>query len=336
MNICYGDTGWGFFFFICEILIIFILGFFYSRNTYIIFKNGEQSQYEFFDWILIFLSSLQIYILFFSLIVGFFFGFVLVSEILKFSQNMIISGILLSQILIWSKFAVTDKLVKIFIFFLISFDFIIFLSGIYSEYSFFEANYCTSDSINFLIVFGLIINLGLIAYTVYKNFEEKKDVKSLNLILEDKNNLDQILQRLTVNIKTMKKYYLIIIIAFTVSFLIDIYFKFTMTNQILNSNSTNISTPSVSDNRLTDENTIGNFTVHKLTNSTHNYTDLVEEILICQYYGNFKSNFYLKEYLICFLSFLFRDILPHVYIFLALFYYKHFISSRSSSFIELI
>jgi hypothetical protein len=336
MNICYGDTGWGFFFFICEILIIFILGFFYSRNTYVIFKNGEQSQYEFFDWILIFFSSLQIYILFFSLMVGFFFGFVLVSEILKFSQNMIISGILLSQILIWSKFAITDRLVKIFIFFLITFDLIIFFSGLYSEYSFFEANYCTSQSINFLIVFGLIINLGLIAYTVYKNFEERKDVKSLNLILEDKNNLDQILQRLTANIKTMKKYYLIIIIAFTLSFLIDIYFKFTMTNQVLNRNTTKIPSSVLGDENFTDENILNNVTIDNLTNSTQNYTDLNENIYVCQYYGDFKSNFFLKEYLICFLSFLLRDILPHVYIFMALFFYKHFISSRSSSFIELI
>ena len=109
-----------------------------------------------------------------------------------------------------------------------------------------------------------------------------------------------------------------------------------MTNQILNSNPTNISSSTVSGNWFTDENKIGNFTIHNLTNSTHNYTDLIDEMLLCQYYGNFKSNFYLKEYLICFLSFLFRDILPHVYIFMALFYYKHFISTRSSSFIELI
>ena len=321
MNICYGDTGWGFFFFICQILITSVLGFFYMKNTYNIFKNGEQSQYEFFDWILILLSTLQIYLLFFSLIIQFFFGFVLLSELLKFTQNMIICGILLSQILIWSKFAVSDKLVKIFIFSLIIFDLFIFFAGLIMEYSFFIVDYCTSQSLNFLVIIGLIVNLALIAYTVYRNFEEKKDVKSLNLIVEDKNNLDHILQRLSTNIKTMKKYYLIILISFTLSFLIDVYFKFSLTNEINNGNTLDSIIP-VNNN---------------LTNNQNNYnTTFIIDSSTCEYYGDFNENFFLKEYLICVLSFLFRDIVPHVYIFMALYFYKHFINSRSSSFIELI
>jgi hypothetical protein len=348
MNLCLGTTGWSLFFSICEIIPIIILGFYYTKNIYFIYKNEQEERYEFLDWILIYLSTFQIYLMLFSLILGFYFGFTLILEIFKFSQNFLISGILLYQILIWHKYVVTYDIVKYFIVALCAIDFISLIIGLNFEFSFSDVSGCRSDTVLTLVCAALCIDILIISFAVYKNLEEKSDSKSLNILVEDQHNLNDLIQRFATNIKKMKKYYLIIVIAFTLSYFVDLYFnvfmhtykidfeeigilnnkKFENLNQNLN-------------NSLTINNS-SNFSNNTILNLHANETNLSDNLNYtinngtCYSNTDFGEYFSFKEYLVCSISFFFRDLGPHIYIFLALFIYKPNINSRSSSFIELI
>ena len=54
----------------------------------------------------------------------------------------------------------------------------------------------------------------------------------------------------------------------------------------------------------------------------------------CNYYGNFEDQFGIRQYFLCCIAFIIRDLSPHIYIFFAIFFHKPESISRSSSFIE--
>jgi hypothetical protein len=305
MNICYGTTTWAMFFTIFEIFISICVGFYYTRSIYFIFKNEQSYRFEFLDWIIIIISQIQIFLTFISILIGYYFGLTVLLEILKFSQNFIIGGILLYQILIWHKYTITQEIVK---YFMITLFLIVALTFIWTfifEYSFLSIEKCKSNAVILIIFISLISNILIILFAIYKNLEETNDeTKSLTKLVEDQHNLNDLIQKFASNIKKMKKYYLIITVLFTLSFFVDVYYKLIMTGKVITTNSLNES--------------------HK------------DNFSACIYYGDYSNNLGFKEFLICSISFLFRDIGPHVYIYLALFYYKPNINSRSSSFIELI
>jgi hypothetical protein len=331
MNICTGTTGWSLFFSFCEILSIIAIGFFYTKTVYSIYKNDQKEKFEFLDWILIYLSIFQIYFMFFSFLIGFYFGFILILEIFKFSQNFLISGILMYQILIWHKYVVTYDVVKYFIVVLCSIDIISVTIGLAFEFPFFDVSGCKSSTIVTLIMLALTIDILIISFAVYKNLEEKNDSKSLNILVEDQHNLNDLIQRFATNIKKMKKYYLIIVVTFSLSFFVDLYFNLFMRNQ-------------TGDPKTEINNLFSNNTNSSLITNNSNYTSFESNSdtypnnssISCNSNSNFGENFSFKEYLICAISFFFRDLGPHIYIFLAIFIYKPNINSRSSSFIELI
>lgn len=345
MNICLGTTGWSLLFSICEIIPIITIGFYYTKNIYFIYKNEQQERYEFLDWILIYLSTIQIYLILFSLVIGFYFGFALILEILKFSQNFLISGILLYQILIWHKYVITYEIVKYFIVALCAIDLISLIIGLKFEFSFSDLSGCRSDTILTLVSVALFIDILIISFAVYKNLEEKSDNKSLNILVEDQHNLNDLIQRFATNIKKMKKYYLIIVITFTLSYFIDVYYNIFMQTQKLEFDEIgliNVKNIKFFGNSESFNNQF-NFSLkfNNMSNSG-NHSDFFNNLNNtvtdepCYSNSDFGEKFTFKEYLVCCISFFFRDLGPHIYIFLALFIYKPNINSRSSSFIELI
>jgi len=178
-----------------------------------------------------------------------------------------------------------------------------------------------------LIISGFIYNVIIIIFTLYRNFEDPKNVNSLNLLTDDQHNLNNLIQRFTNNIKTMQKYYFIIVIAFTFSYFVDIYFQFFKTLNITELPNDNLNS------------TITAIIYPYSNNSTfnNNFTITIENAeKSCYRYNNLGNNFFIVEFFICTISFFIRELTPHLYIFLALFKYKPNINSRSSSFIELI
>src|SRR5690349_10515191 len=99
MNICYGTTGWASLFTICEHAMLLGIGIFFTKSTYQIIKNKELNKFEFLDWIIIYLSIAQIYLLILSLLFNLFLGMSIILDVLKFSQNAVVGGVLLYQIL---------------------------------------------------------------------------------------------------------------------------------------------------------------------------------------------------------------------------------------------
>lgn len=323
MLICTGNTGLSSFLSLCEFTLITILAILYTKNIFRIYKEDEIEKYEYLDRILMLLSSCQIFLLFIVFLSSEYFGISLIYEVLKFSENAIICGCLLFQIMLWQHYSVTFYLVKHYIIIMVIFDVITILCGVSFEYSFFEVNTCPSLIMIILSLIGLFFGLGIMGYAVYKNFEEKTDVSLHSLVVEDHYNLNNIFQKYANSIKKMKKYYLLIIVSFTLSYFVDIYFKLIMTRDI-------------EDNIDNNAGIQSNYTYTNITNIYNSNTTLPANEENCSYYGNLGDEFYFKEYIICTLSFFFRDLGPHIYIFLALFVYKTNAISRSSSFIELI
>jgi hypothetical protein len=327
MYICYGNTAWSAFFTICEVSSTLILAFLYTTNIIKIYKNGLKENYDNLDLILVFLSIFQIYFMLCKFIFSDYFGFTLFQETFKFSQNLIISACLLFHVMLWQQSSVTLYLIKHYILLMIIWDLCTIIFSFIFESSFMEINFCKSIILIILAIIGLLVDLGILSFAVYKNFEDKADV-SLNLIVEDHYNLNDIIQKYTSSVKRLKKYYLLIVVSFALSYFVDIYFKLIMTswggeNNILNNKTNTLYNQTIIPNEMYSNST-------KIS-SIHNRTDTG-----CSYYGNLGDNFSIKELIICSVSFFFRDLGPHVYIFLALMIYKPSVVSRSSSFIELI
>jgi len=401
MYICYGNTIWGFLFFIIEIMSLAILTYLYTKFTMKIRKNNEIHNYEKLDLIIIFLSIFQVYLMLFSLVVSNNFGFSILQEISKFTQNMIICGCLLFQIFLWQKYPIAIYIIKNYVYIFTCFNFFILICGFFFEYSFLEVNFCFSVILKILPVLGFIFNLLLISMALYNNYQEQNESRKKGVLIYENDNLGAIIDKYASSLQKMRKYYLIFIIYFTVSYFVDVYFKFS--NIRYDDNITNASNGNKKNNVI--NNTVTYYRLNKFPTTEQNLTDFYQErnkyninnfldisvdnnitkhlleenylthsndkkyskklveknekvkniesiieneiftkrkkifimryISACEYYKDLGDKYNFKELLVCFISFVFRDIGPHIYIFISLFLYKPETLSRSSSFIEI-
>jgi hypothetical protein len=334
MYICGGNTIWAYTFTLIEYILIALIAYLYTTSVIQIYKNKETYNYENIDLILIILSLVQVYILVLEIFTDTYIGFKYMIGIFKFSQNSIITGCLLFQIMLWQHYQITLTIVKYFIMSMIIFDVVTIFIIMMFETSFFEINYCRSLVLCTLVVVSIAMDVGVLLYALYKRFMENNENSSLNLLTEedDQYNLSKIIQKYTYSIRTMKNYYLIITAIFTVSFIIDIYWKFYLTgtrnedsgglNAVNCANITNDANNVTFNSTLLLEETMGDSCIGKANNNT------------CYYYGNLGDDYSFTDFLLCNFTFLFKDLSPHVYIYFALFRFKHNLISRSSSLIE--
>jgi len=361
----------------------------------------------------------------FSLVFQNNFGFSILQEISKFTQNIIICGCLLLQIFLWQKYPIAIYIIKNYVYIFTLFDVFILLCGFSLEFSFLEVNFCASVILKILPIIGLVFNLLLIAMAIYNNYQEQNESQKNGALIYENDNLGAIIDKYASSLRKMRKYYLIFIVYFTLSYFVDVYFKFSNIRYddaiySSNSNSSNLNGNSSLDNSFKkgsmNKNIYsrrqaasyifgrimpavdyfeGNFTLRSY-NKENNQTDFLFEkdfaslisnlssnnnnnnnrilnedrnrsssgqgksfssnnddpyknkkknsnfsvfitryISACEYYKDLGDKYSFKELLVCFISFVFRDIGPHIYIFISLFIYKPESLSRSSSFIEI-
>lgn len=314
MNICTGSSSWSSFFTHCEILLTIILFGIYLRKIIKIIRNQEINMYEKLDLLVIILSVLQIFLYIFFFVIKEYYLISLAISILKFSQNSIICCLLL-VIIMWKYSSITFLIINYFMMIILISDIVFCIFGLI-EYSPFETQYCKPKIEFILSLFGLIVNILVLCCSFYFSSTGNEEESQKNqLIDDDQYYINNIYNKYVDNIKKMMKSYLIITIFFLISFGIDILFNALEQN-------INIIVPN-------DNNKISSISD---TNNTINGKNT--EIFLCPYYGNFDTKFGFKEYLICCISFILRDLSTHLYIFFALFFFKPENISRSSSFIE--
>jgi hypothetical protein len=344
--------------------------------------------------------------MFFSLVFSNNYGFSILQEISKFSQNVIICGCLLLQIFLWQKYPIAVYIIKNYIHIFTAFNILILLSGFLFEFSFTDTNFCLSSILKILPVMGFGFNLLVITMALYNSYEEQNEVGKNGGLLHENDNLGAIIDKYTSSLQKMRKYYLIFIISFTLSYFVDIYFKFSnvsndnlykfqnTTNIVRNiPNKIYISFNTSYDNlnanvgnsyiyynntlnqdnktfdnfkrdatnpfnfakfnsiedkepndilkkdedyyplrKLIESNLEKNVTLENLNKNEINVNKLISA---CDYYKDLGEKYSIKELIVCLISFAFRDIGPHIYIFISLFIYKPETLSRSSSFIEI-
>jgi hypothetical protein len=426
MYICNGTTIWGLIFKIIEISLISILAYIFTRNYIEIRRNNEFQNYEKIDLIILLLSIFQIYLMFWSIILTNNFGFSVLQELSKFTQNFIIAGSLFLQIFLWQKNTFAVYMIKNYNLILILSNVFILISCFFFEYSFNELNFCYSLILKILPSIAFTINAFVISLTIYYNYQE--EIESINCagLLIENDNINNIIHKFKSSLQKSRKYYLIFILSFTLSFFVDIFFKFSgvsvpissnpnsnkfkdeiflnikydskilnenlnvekkilnilnkkiidinkinnnenlnfkkeiefllnnlnknldynnddnINNTLYNKNNNNkISIYSFNKinenlndlNKSNNSNTLNNFNNSNNTNKTEN--EIIKNINGCIYYKNLGDNYSFKEMLVCFIYFFFRDIGPHIYIYISLFKFKQESISRTSSFIEL-
>ena len=100
MNICKSDTGWGTVYAIMEYTTFGIIIYFYTRSVIKILKNEHIPEY--LDKLIIFLSTIQIYLLLISQLFRNLNYFLRIAiELIKFNQNSIVCGYLIMQLLVY-------------------------------------------------------------------------------------------------------------------------------------------------------------------------------------------------------------------------------------------
>lgn len=407
MYICYGSTIWGYFFSFFEILSIFYLAYLFSKNMIKIKRNNEIKNYESLDLIIIFLSIFQIYLMFFSLTLNNNYGFSILQEISKFTQNIIICGCLLFQICLWQKYPIAIIIIKNYVYIFTTFNILILICSFLFEYSFLEKNFCFSIILKILPIIAFVFNVFMITMAIYNNYREQYESNKRGGMINENDNLAAIIDKYSTSLQKMRKYYLIFIIYFTVSYIVDLYFKFSSIKYEVGSlNEYNVNNSSeispyrslheLSKNHIKFDDSSDtlkkNYNVslafagseemhqynlyyklgenHILSNiivgSNEKQYEEIKNILMssrlliesqsnqkekpinvllnnnkskyinaCEYYNDLGDKYSFKELLVCFISFVFRDIGPHIYIFISLFLYKPETLSRSSSFIEI-
>lgn len=307
-----GSSNWSSFFTLCEILLTLILFGIYIRKIIKIIRNQEINMYEKLDLLVILLSVLQIFLYLVFFVIKEYYFISLANSILKFSQNSIICCLLL-VIIMWKYSSITFLIINYFMMTILISDIVFCIFGLI-EYSPFETQYCKPKIEFILSLFGFIVNIIVLCCSFYFSTKgSEEEILKNQLIEDDQYYINNIYNKYVDNIKKMMKSFLIITIFFLISFGIDILF---------NSLDQNIKQVITNDNNLISD---ANSTTLNGNNT---------EIYLCPYYGNFETNFGFKEYLICCISFILRDLSTHLYIFFALFFFKPENISRSSSFIE--
>ena len=356
MFICNGTTFWGYLFKFFEIIIIIFLGYIFTKNIVSIKINNELQKYENIDILILSLSILQIYIMLVSIGFSNNYGLSIIQEIFKFTQNFLIAGCLFLQIILWQKNSFAVYFVKNFIVFLLIFISIIMITSLIFEYTFSEIDFCLSLILRILPIISLFLNVVIVSITIYNKYREQNEQSREAEFLIQNDNLNNIIHKFKSSLQKSRKYYLIFILSFTLSIMVDIFFKFSYVNlnKISNDKSKEIKINSL---RLTDfysknePKNITSYYIYFEKNKTYNRkfdnffvfnkkeenktSNEFYSINACIYYKNLGENYSFRELIICFIYFFFKDIGPHVYIYISLFKYKQENASRTSSFIEI-
>ena len=301
MNICTGSSGWASFFSFCEVIFTSVLLVIYLRYMLKIVKNKEVSNYEKLDVLVILLSIIQIvlYIIYFIFKEYYFIS--LLVTILKFSENAIICCLLL-VIILWKYSSITYLIMNYFIISIVIAAIAFFVFGLIEHHPF-ETNYCKPKIECILSFLGLLFNIVVLCCSFYFSSMEREEAQLKNQLMQgqdDQYYINNMFNKYVDNIKKMMKSYLIITILFLISFSIDIIF---------------------------------NVLKQKVVTITTDETTKVETPT-CNYYGNFEDQFGIRQYFLCCIAFIIRDLSPHIYIFFAIFFLQPESISRSSSFIE--
>ena len=312
------------------ILIILLLLIYLKKiNDLIKFPNIS---YDKIDLIIIYLSSLQLFLFLIRLIKDYNIFSVLIS-INKFSQNLMICALLMLYIIgKYEKGKAT--LIKYFLVTLLILDILIFLIYINDSQPFDTKD---NETIDHLIVY--IFCLILDCFIWYKSFINKKMMNNKIEENYEKNKLDNIInkeeklienhinnkeiinekengfintiyfQNLN-NVVIIISIYFYILLAFLISYFIDfvLYFSYNTINDNNNNNNSN---------ETNYNNTI-----------TNNSTEINNKI--CFFMENSLDTFTFWNLLKCFIFFLFRDIVPYFVIYLMFFIYKLKYYHRSS------
>lgn len=305
MNICTGTTAWSHFFSLCEIVLTSGLLFFYLKAIWNLIVHNEKDFYEKLDLLVIFLSSSQIVLFLIMFLFNEYFIISFIISILKLNENAIICCLLL-VIIMWKYYTVTFVIVNYFMMFILVFDILCFLFGIFT-YKPFNTDYCKPKVVILLVLLGFILDIGAIVSGIYLKSSETEETAELTTE-GDQLFINNMFNKYVDSMKRMMKSYLIITLLFLSSFTIDLLFQIIFKNNHI---------PIKTEQELP-----------KL--------DTISSVPVCNYYGSFGNEYSMKQFFICFLSFCLRDIIPHLAIYFSILIYKPSNLSRSSSFIEIL
>ena len=324
MQVCaqYTASVYSTFFISTEYIAIIIILLLFSKKIYDLF-NFQNISYDKIDLIIIYLSAIQLFLFLIRLIKNFNIFSVLIS-INKFSQNLMISALLMLYIL--GKHEKTT-IIKYFLVTLLILDIIIFLIGINDKQPFDTKNNETLDHL-IISVFCLILD-GFIWYKSYINKKimnnkivENYGINKLNniinkqekLIGESTNNIENngfidslFFQNLN-NVVIIISIYFYILTTFFISYFIDFILYFSYGS---NTNTNNYNY----DHNKTKYKTM----INNTDNTNFNNTEINEN---CIFNKIIENKFTFWKLIICFIFFFLKDILPYLVIFLMFFYYK--------------
>ena len=234
MNICKSDTGWGTFYTIMEYSTVGVIIYFYTRSAFKIIKNEYSS--ENLDKLIIFLSTIQIYLILISqLFANINYILRVIIEIIKFNQNSLVCGYLIMQLLVY-KLERTFLIQKMFLAILIIINSVIVLFGVFGNDNFLEkTEICGSIMLIVIPLIGLIEDLGILSYAIYWGYDDNTE-KSLQMLVEEETFfLNDRFKRFNSSMKRNKVLNLIILITFLFSYVFDVYLKSMVLYSKLNS-----------------------------------------------------------------------------------------------------
>jgi len=225
-NICDKNTLWKTFYFFAEYITLIIIIVLYIQAILNIYRNKEKT--EKIDNIIVALSFSQLIIYTILEMFDLNYFLILVYELLKFSENQIIGGLIFFQIMLKMNYNFAIKFSKIFFVFTIGIDILTFIGGLSFESKTIEykelvsVKFATTIIIAFI---GLSCDLSILIITIVKYFKDKKEIEkqSLEILLDDSYRLDNIIHNYENKIVKMKIYYYIIIISYAISYAFNLF-----------------------------------------------------------------------------------------------------------------
>lgn len=234
MNICKSDTGWGTVYAIMEYTTFGIIIYFYTRSVIKILKNEHIPEY--LDKLIIFLSTIQIYLLLISQLFRNLNYFLRIAiELIKFNQNSIVCGYLIMQLLVY-KLDRTYFLQKVYIAIIMIINSVIVILGMFGEDSFFidKSDVCSSLILLVIPIIGLVEDLGTLSYAIYWGYDDNTE-KSLQMLVEEQSFFNDRFKSFNSSMKRNKVLNLVILITFIFSYVFDVYLKSMVLNSKLSS-----------------------------------------------------------------------------------------------------
>jgi hypothetical protein len=301
MNICSGTTSWSNFFYFCEIITMIFLSLIYFRSLYKLYKEGLLFLFEKFELLIILLSFIQTLIFSITFLIKDYFILSIFNSIFKFAENITICCLLIMTIL-WKIPIIIALIINYYSVGILIVSILFFLIGLF-EYPPFIIEYNKPNIEILLAIIGFFANISIFTlsfiYSKKENFNE-----GMNLSNEDdKIFINDIFQKNLEKMQQTMKTYLYISFTFTISFAIDLLFSLFLK---------------------------GNKKIPNLNEQNNNNSNISK----CYYYGNFGNEFLFNQFFYCLISYIFRDLYPHCYVYLKVGISNPAQSSRSSSFIE--